>query len=101
MTNITHTASFCLICINKCPLAGIRYSWSSIKDYFDGTMEHFLLSRGRPFTTVNGRRIFLKRGYYTYQFNKNGFWNEDAHYYSWRVRYNGNFKKFKLYRCSC
>ena len=58
MSNITHESSVCLICLNKSPLAGVRYSWSAIKEYFDGTMEHFNLSRGRPFTTVNGRRIF-------------------------------------------
>ena len=101
MSNITHEASFCLICINKCPLAGVRYSWSAIKDYFDWTMEHFFLSRGRPFTIVNGRRIYLKKRYYYYQFNKKGFWDENAHYYAWRVRYNGINKKFNLYKCPC
>ena len=36
-----HDSQFCLICINKCPLSGIRYSWSAMKEYFDGTMQHF------------------------------------------------------------
>ena len=61
MSNLVHPAPFCLICIDKCPLAGVRYSWATIKDYFDGTMEHFYLSRGRPFTIANGRRIYLKK----------------------------------------
>ena len=100
MSNLIHPASFCLICIDKCPLAGIRYSWSTIKDYFDGTMEHFYLSRGRPFTIANGRRIYLKKRYYYSEFNKKGFWDEDANYFAWRVRYNGNCKKFKLHKCS-
>ena len=101
MSNLTtHDAVFCLICINKCPLAGLRYSWSAMKEYFDGTMEHFNLSRGRPFTIVNGRRIYLKKRYYYSEFNKKGFWDENASCYSWRVRYNGNFKKFKLHRCT-
>ena len=100
MSNIDHPASLCLICINKCPLSGIRYSWSNIKDYFDGTMEHFHLSRGRPFTIVNGKRIYLKKRYYYLEFNKKGFWEENADRYAWRIRYNGNFKKFKLHKCS-
>ena len=62
MSNLVHESPLCLICIDKCPLAGIRYSWSLMKDYFDGTMEHFHLSRGRPYTIVNGRRIYLKKG---------------------------------------
>ena len=98
MSNLVHESPLCLICVDKCPLAGVRYSWSMMKDYFDGTMEHFNLSRGRPYTIVSGRRIYLKKRYYYAEFNKKGFWSENANYFSWRVRYNGNFKKFKLHK---
>ena len=93
-----HDSQFCLICINKCPLSGIRYSWSAMKDYFDGTMQHFRLN-GRVFITINNQRIYLKKRYYQTEFNRKGFWTENANFFSWRVRYNGTFKKFKLKKC--
>ena len=93
-----HDSQFCLICINKCPLSGIRYSWSAMKEYFDGTMQHFR-SSGRVFITINDRRIYLRKRYYQTEFNRKGFWTENANFFSWRVRYNGTFKKFKLKKC--
>ena len=93
-----HESQFCLICINKCPLSGIRYSWSAMKDYYDGTMEHFRSTR-RVFITVNNQRIYLRKRYYQTEFNRKGFWTESANIFSWRVRYNGSFKKFKLKKC--
>ena len=63
-----HNSQFCLICINKCPLSGIRYLWSAMKDYYDGTMEHFRLSR-RVFITINNQRIYLRKRYYQTEFN--------------------------------
>ena len=93
-----HDSQFCLICINKCPLSGIRYSWSAMKEYFDGTMEHFRSSR-RAFVNVDNRRIYVRKRYYQNEFNQRGFWTETANFFSWRVRYNGTFKKFKLKKC--
>ena len=93
-----HESQFCLICTSKCPLSGIRYSWSAMKEYFDGTMEHFR-SSGRAFVNVNNRRIYERKRYYQNEFNRKGFWTETANFFSWRVRYNGTFKKFKLKKC--
>ena len=93
-----HDSQFCLICINKCPLSGLRYSWMAMKQYYDGTMEHFRVN-GRVFIIINNRRIFLRKRYFQGEFNRKGFWSEDACYFSWRVRYIGSFKRFKLKRC--
>ena len=93
-----HNSQFCLICINKCPLSGIRYSWSAMKEYFDGTMEHFHLTRN-AFIFINNRRVYLRKRYYQSEFNRKGFWTENANFFSWRVRYNGTYKKFKLKKC--
>ena len=76
-----HDSQFCLICINKCPLSGIRYSWSAMKEYFDGTMQHFR-SNGRVFITINNRRIYLRKRYYQTEFNRKGFWTENANFFS-------------------
>ena len=93
-----HASQFCLICVNKCPLSGIRYSWYAMKEYYDGTMEHFR-SSGRSFVIVDNRRIYVRKRYYQNEFNQRGFWTETANVFSWRVRYNGSFKKFKLKKC--
>ena len=93
-----HTSQFCLICLHKCPLSGIRYSWSSMKEYYDGTMEHFN-EINNVNVMINGRRIYLRKRYFQSEFNNKGFWKEDAYYHSWRVRYNGPYKKFKLKKC--
>ena len=45
---------------------------------------------------INGRRIYLRKRYFQTEFNNKGFWKEVAYYNSWRVRYNGPYKKFKL-----
>ena len=94
-----HYSQYCLICPYKCPLSGIRYPWSTIKEYFEGTMEHFRQVQN-VFILINNRRIYLKKSYFLKEFARNGFWNRDAFYLSWRVRYNGPCKKFKLKRCN-
>ena len=92
-------SQFCLICINKCPMSGVRYPWSVIKEYYDGTMEHFR-TISNVVTFVNNRRVYLRKSYFRGEFSRKGFWKEDAYYSSWRVRYNGPYKKFKLKKCS-
>ena len=93
-----HQSQYCLSCLNKCPLSWLRYSWSAMKEYYDGTMEHFRVTP-TCFIFINNRRIYLKKRYYHLEFNHKGFWTENANYFSWRVRYNGRYKKFKLTRC--
>ena len=94
-----HYSQYCLICLNKCPMSGIRYPWSSMKEYFEGTMEHFRQVES-VFIFLNNRRIYLKKKYFLKEFNRSGFWASDPYYSSWRVRYNGPYKKFKLKRCN-
>ena len=91
-------AQFCLICINKCPMSGVRYPWSVIKEYYDGTMEHFR-TVNNVFHFINNRRIYLRKSYFRSEFTRKGFWKQGAYYHSWRVRYNGPYKKFKLKKC--
>ena len=94
-----HNSQFCLICLHKCPLSGIRYPWSCMKEYYDGTMEHFRVIQN-VFIFINNRRIYLRKRYFQSEFYRKGFWNEDAYYSSGRVRYNGPYKKFKFKKCS-
>ena len=93
-----HDSQFCLICTNKCPLSGVRYSWSAMKEYFDGTMEHFRVTRN-AYILISDRKIYLRKRYFQSEFNRKGFWTENASYFSWRVRYGGLYKKFKLKKC--
>ena len=92
-------SQFCLICINKCPMSRVRYSSSVMKDYYDGTINHFR-DINNVFILVDNRRIYLRRSKFRSEFIRKGFWKENAAYYAWRVRYSGPFKKFKLKKCS-
>ena len=93
------SSQFCLICINKCPMSSVRYSWSAIKDYYDGTIDHFR-TINNVFILVDNRRIYLRKSKFRNEFIRKGFWKENAPYFAWRVRYTGHFKKFKLKKCS-
>ena len=67
-----HQSQYCLICLNKCPLSRLRYSWSAMKEYYDGTMEHFRVTP-TCFIFINNRRIYLKKRYYHLEFNHKVF----------------------------
>ena len=48
MLNQTIHKDYCLICVSRCPRAGLQYSWKATKQFYDGTMERFdLFGEGR------------------------------------------------------
>ena len=89
---------FCLVCVNRCPRAGLRYSWRATKQYFDGTMEHFeIFGEGNRYN--NPRYKYETIRYYEREFAFRGFWNACLKYVDWRMRYQDNLKKLKLKGC--
>lgn len=89
---------YCLICVSRCPKAGLRYSWNATKQFYDGTMEHFeLFGEGRR--SNNPRYKYETKHYYEREFACKGFWKLKSKYVDWRMRYQGNFKKLKLKGC--
>ena len=89
---------FCLICINKCPKSGFRYSWDTTKMYYDGTVQHFE-HYPEVVNSNSKRRKYETLHYYVFEFAKKGFWSENSKYFDWRMRYQGNLKQLKLKGC--
>ena len=64
MLNQTVHKDYCLICVSRCPRAGLQYSWKATKQFYDGTMEHFdLFGEGREH---NPRRRYETKSYFAY-----------------------------------
>lgn len=89
---------YCLVCVKRCPKAGLRYSWKTTKMYFDGTMEHFDMYK-EPYRHDSPRFKYETRRYYVREFACKGFWDKKSKYVDWRMHYQGNMKKLKLKGC--
>ena len=68
----------CIFCPKKKPVVVVKYSWSALNEFFKGTQE------------------VHKSRYLEEEFEKKGFWTNEAKLVDWKIRYQGTKYRPKI-----